>query len=121
MDGIRFDVKTDRGIRSGIIGGFNHPLEALHVHNDFIIISLEGHSRNFSAQHAAFLWYNVDVLRSNDNVHFFTGSKAAVYAFKGVTRKRCLPVAGHRAVQYIGFTDEVSHKGVFRFIVDIHR
>ena len=67
------------------------------------------------------LVHYVDVFRTYDYIDRDILAEAFIYAFEFVAYEADLPVLEHHSVQYVGLADEIGHKGVHRFVVDVRR
>ena len=120
MNGLGLDKETDGGIGSGVVRGLQHPLEALDVHDDLVVVALEGDGGDRAVEHTLVGGDDIHVLGADDHVHGLVLGKAPVQALKGVAREADLAVGQHEAVHDVGLTDEVGHEGVDGLVVDVH-
>ncbi len=65
--------------------------------------------------------YNVDILRSNDNVHRFIWLKSIVYTLKFMTCKFRKVIFTHNTVKNIAFSYKIRNKCILRLIIYILR
>ena len=121
MDGVRLQIDADVGAFLHRIGGLNHPLEAVDVHDGLIMHTHEGDGGHGTLQHAGFRLHDIHILRADDHVHRLVGSKAGIQAVKDLTAEFNLVICQHHAVHNVALADEVSDEGVHRLVVNILR
>ena len=69
------------------IGGLDQPLEALEFHDDIVVQALKG-DRSDCAYQMAFLRRNeIDILRTDDNIHRLIGRKAGIQTFESTSKE----------------------------------
>ena len=61
------------------VGGLNHPLKAIHVHNDLVMHSKEGNVGDLAGQMTLDWRDNIDILRTDDHIDRLDRSKTDVY------------------------------------------
>ena len=121
VDVLRIQADADDGADAVVIRGLDQPFEALELHDDVVVQTLEGDAGDGAYQMALICGNNVDVLRADDHVHRLVGVKARVHAVKDPAKEPDLVIGQHDAVQDVAFADKVRHEGVFRLIIDILR
>ena len=121
MDILRVEDNTDNGIGSIVVRGLDQPLEALEIDDGFVMNALKGHAGHGTNKVSLVRLHDIDILWTDHHVHRLLLRKAGVQALELPAEKFHQIVLMHHAVQNIAFTDEIRHKGVFRFVINILR
>jgi len=121
VDAVGIDLDADPGAHGGMVCGLDKPFEAPEIHDDVVLHPLEGDRGDSPHQLSLLHGDDVDVLGPDDHIHRLVLSKAAVQAGKLPAVHLHQLVPDHDAVNDVGLTDEVRHKGVLGLVIDILR
>ena len=121
MDAVGVQLDADAGVLGGVVRGLDEPLEALEVHDDVVLHSLEGDGGDSAGELALLHGDDVDILGPDDHVHRLVGGEAPVQAGELPAIHLHHVVPGHGAVDDVGLADEVRHEGVLGLVVDVLR
>ena len=81
--------------------------------------SLEGDGSDIPDDQRGIRLDHFDILRANHHVHRSISAETAIQAAESMPGKPHCVILQHHAVQYIRLPDEIRHKGVLRFIVNV--
>ena len=102
--------------------GLHHPDKAAHIHKDLKEHTLEHHISNGAGQGCLMPRVaQTNILRAHHGLYKFIGGKAAVQAVKGHAAKAHHIIPYHHSVHYIGLSDKIRYKGVYRLVINILR
>lgn len=116
----RFDVEADFFAHAALGVFENLQFVAVGVNQNFVVVALK-HAVGYYGRDHAFGYvalYDVDILRTNDDVDRFVRLEAFVHALEVVADKGAQLVLFHDAGQNVAFADEVGDECVGRFVVD---
>ena len=121
MNIFRVQANTNGGALRLMIRGLDQPFEALEIHDDIVVKTLEGNAGDRTGEMTFFRRHKVDVLRADHHIHRFIGFEAGIQTFKGTAKELDLIVCQHNAVKNVTLADEIRHEGILRLIINIFR
>ena len=104
-----------------VVRRLNEPLKALKIDDRVVMHTLKRDRGDGAAKVTVVRRHDVDVLRTDNDVHGFVFLKACVNALKASAEELHESVLKHHAVEDIAFADEIRNEGVFRLVVNILR
>ena len=103
------------------IRAVNQPFIAVWCSNFHLIVdALENQVGDNALQRAFLRFYEVDVLRADDNVYRMVCSESLIDAGKFRTEYLTQRVVDHQTVHDVALADEVGNECVFRLIIYIY-
>ena len=104
------------------IRAVNQPFIAVRCGDFHLIVdALENQVGDNALQRAFLRFYEVDVLRADDNVYRLVCSESFIDAGKFRTEDFNQLVVDHQTVHDVALADEVGNECVFRLVVDLFR
>ena len=91
------------------------------LHNDLIVYALKQDAQHLAGHLSVRRIHNVDVLRTDHHIHRLIFFKTKIHTVKRNVVKPHFIVFYHDSRQDIALTDEICHKPVDRFIINIFR
>ena len=94
----RVQADADGLAHAVVVRGLNEPLEALELHDDVVVKTLEGNARDGADEMTLCGLHDVNVLRADDHVHRLVGGEPAVHTGELLAVHFHHVVADHGAV-----------------------